>query len=169
MSDRFYREFREPFQTTTLFNLFAIAKNKKDYDWQSYYNFNAVEVPPIAMQEEPLFQRLYKTHKMMVGIVEMDPYHFYEWHKDDDRNCSINFRINGNDSLCLFRETNPDSLKEVNSPVTELEYKFRTAYLFNTSEEHCVLNRKGTRHMMTVRFLGGETYEQMMEELEDEF
>tara|TARA_R110000868_G_scaffold15171_2_gene69505 strand:+ start:27 stop:530 length:504 start_codon:yes stop_codon:yes gene_type:complete len=161
-TSRFFSEFKEPISSAMLNGCLILVSDRDKYNWKPYYNFDAVQVSDVIVSKDSLLCKLKEGHKFEVGIIEMKPHHFYAWHVDTDRACGINIPLDGDDSKCLFRDK-----EEVNGPVFELYYRFKTAYLFNTTKEHCVYNGKGYRRMISVRFLGDETYNALKEEFKD--
>tara|TARA_R110000823_G_scaffold189980_2_gene321785 strand:- start:48 stop:551 length:504 start_codon:yes stop_codon:yes gene_type:complete len=161
-TSQFFSGFKEPISSGMLESCSELVLNRHKYNWQSYYNFYAVQVTDEEVFKDSFFRKLRESRNFIVGIIEIKPYHFYDWHVDTDRNCGINIPLDVDDSKCLFREE-----AGINVPVFELSYKFRTAYLFNTQKEHCVYNGVGYRRMISVRFLDDKPYDVIREELKD--
>ena len=161
-TSQFFSEFKEPISSDMLKSCLELVSDRHKYNWQPYYNFYAVKVPDEEVVKDSFFSKLKEAHNFEVGLIEMKPHHFYDWHVDTDRTCGINISLDGYDSRCLFRDK-----AEINGPVCELSYRFKTAYLFNTKKEHCVYNGKGHRRMISVRFMGDKPYDVLREELKD--
>lgn len=90
------------------------------------------------------------------GILRMNPYQSYHWHKDETRQVSVNMLLSAHDtSNCLFGiPKNRDNMY-----FTELKYQSSTLYLFNTQVLHTVINFQEPRFLFSLEFDPDITYE----------
>ena len=103
-------------------------------EWTPYYNFNAKRVPPEIIFEDDFFKWLVKRYHFVAGILKLDPYTCYDWHKDTRRGVGINMLLTPHQrSYCVFRQDDRDN--EAVFKIEELPYKHMTYYIFNTQVE----------------------------------
>jgi hypothetical protein len=132
----------------------TIYKNLQDFafspsEWMPYYNFNAKRVPPEIIFQDEFFIWLSHRYSFVAGILKLDPYICYDWHKDTRRGVGINMLLTPHSrSFCVF---GPDRDEEV-FKIEELPYKPMTYYLFNTQVEHTVYNFETTRYLLSIEF-----------------
>jgi hypothetical protein len=110
---------------------------------------------PIRIADSKFIQDL--TQKLNT-TVKIDyfcnkPYTLYDWHRDIvstriPRRCAINFLLNiVPGSMTLFREP----ISRLNYNIIECPYILHSPMLFNTQQEHCVINNGNQdRYIMSV-------------------
>jgi hypothetical protein len=140
-------------QSTISNQLLTLARSQTT--WASYYNFEAMQVPPELLGQDPFFKRLPK-HK--AGILRLKPYTCYNWHTDTDRPSGINMLLSSGKSHCLFGSNNA-----VSFPFIELKYESSTYYAFNTQIPHTVLNFEQPRYIFSIEFDTPITYAQLLQ------
>ena len=129
----------------------ALAFGKSNEVWHLYYNFAAAQLPVEILIKEPLFMWLaHNNFNFHVGILKLPPNTCYNWHSDTDRQVGINMLLEDNGSKCLFAE----NTEGVSFSITELAYKPKKYFVFNTRQQHTVLNFDKTRYLLSVEFLG---------------
>jgi hypothetical protein len=143
--------------------LFSTAINTNQ--WSKYYNFHVTPVPFDLAFRDPFLYDLGMRHKLAVGIIRLDPFVCYDWHKDSRRGVCINMLLNDVESKCLFA----DSKDEATHKFSELQYKVGKYYVFNNQVEHMVINFAQSRYLMSVEFEEDKyalTYDGLLRELE---
>lgn len=130
----------------------ALAFAKSTEVWHRYYNFDVALLPVEFAIKEPLFMWLaHNKFNFHVGVLKLPPSTCYKWHADTDRQVGINMLLEDNGSKCLFAE----NTEGVSFPVVELVYKPSKYFVFNTRQQHTVLNfADEARYLLTVEFLG---------------
>lgn len=141
-----YYEISE--KSTIFENIKNHAFNDND-PWTRYYNFDAKLISNDLLLEDNFFKFLNKYLKFKAGILKLDPYTCYDWHKDDRRGVAINMLIsNAGRSFCVFsKNKNGMSFK-----IEELKYSPEKYYLFNTQIHHTVYNFENIRYLLSVEF-----------------
>lgn len=125
-------------------------------EWTPYYNFSAKRVPPEIIFEDPFFIWLSHNYSFVAGILKLDPYTCYDWHKDTRRGVGINMLLTPHQrSFCVFRQDNRSN--EAVFKTEELSYKPMTYYLFNTQIDHTVYNFETTRYLLSIDFAKDKT------------
>ena len=137
----------------------ALAFAKSTEVWHRYYYFDVALLPVELAIKEPLLMWLAQNKfNFHVGVLKLPPSTCYKWHADTDRQVGINMLLEDNGSKCLFAE----NTEGVSFPVVELVYKPSKYFVFNTRQQHTVLNfADEARYLLTVEFLGkdrGLTY-----------
>ena len=118
-------------------------------DWYHYYNFIARPVPNELLLLDPLCKWLATKYNFIGGILRMDPYTCYDWHKDTRRGVGINMLLTPfMRSSCTFATNRDEQVFKVD----ELPYKPITYYVFNTQVEHMVNNYEATRYLFSIEF-----------------
>lgn len=147
MTDQFYKKFKQ--QSNHLLNI-APSLVKSDI-WARQYGLDIMVVSDEIWMKEPLLQTINRKFPVEVGfIVKMPSFNVYNWHTDGTRAASINLKLSfESKSHTLFGTTSDDW----NDNFIELEYKFKSFYLFNTQTKHTVINFDTTRYLFTVQFL----------------
>ena len=126
--------------------------------FRNVYGFDLLNLSKyIFVKESKLFSLICKF-KGVPLVIKMEPMTFYNWHKDANRQCTINMIIENTQSYCLFGEPIDDN----NTSITELIYKPSTYYLFNTQAKHSVLNLAGTRYLLSIGF-DNNSYDEILE------
>lgn len=135
-----------PNRSTIASELMAYATNTDN--WIRYYNFFTTQVPFDLVFSDPFLHGLALRHKLAVGVLRLDPYVCYDWHKDSRRGVCVNMLLNDVESKCLFA----NSKEEATHNFTELQYKVGKYYIFNNQVEHMVINFAQSRYLMSVEF-----------------
>lgn len=133
-------------------------------DWETYYNFRAIEVPNSMVMKDPTLKLIHDFHPFKAGVCMMEGFQVYNWHTDDDRKCSINMLLGHAGSMCLFK--NNLEATEVVESATMLEYQIGNYYLFNTQIPHMIYNDAGYRYLFTIEFEDkNTTYQKVLDSL----
>jgi hypothetical protein len=135
--------------------------------WRYYDEFKARQVPHEILIKDEFIKYLLSKYKFTAGIIKIDPYHCYDWHKDGQRGVGINMILTPDiRSFCMFTDKRDESWKMYK--ITELIYKPMTYYLFNTQVYHTVYNFEDTRYLFSIIFDGQKddlTYDQLLKDV----
>ena len=149
-----------------------IIEHSKNGDaWFPYYNFIAKPIPYELLEEDPFFKWLGQRYKYIAGIIKVDPYTTYDWHIDTRRGVGINMILSPHNpdlSKCLFKSNRV----EATTKFIQLIYEPDVYYIFNTQQEHMVINFKAPRYMMSVEFLKDKdelTYNQLCQDIKTNY
>jgi hypothetical protein len=137
--------------------------------WFNYFNFQVKQIPQDLLNKDPFFVWLTERYKYIAGVLKLEPYVCYDWHKDTRRGVGLNMLITPNiNSYCLFA-ANRDT---VVFKVDELQYKPNTYYLFNTQVDHTVYNFESTRFLLSIEFeldKDNLTFDQLLKDIKDNY
>ena len=152
-----------------------IAKDLSDFSfsqtgkWFNYFNFQVKQIPQDLLNKDPFFVWLTERYKYIAGVLKLEPYVCYDWHKDTRRGVGINMLITPNiNSYCLFAN-NRDT---VVFKIDELQYKPNTYYLFNTQVDHTVYNFESTRFLLSIEFQLDKdnlTFDQLLKDIKENY
>ncbi len=137
--------------------------------WFNYFNFQVKQIPQDLLNKDPFFVWLTERYKYIAGVLKLEPYVCYDWHKDTRRGVGLNMLITPNiNSYCLFA-ANRDTIV---FKVDELQYKPNTYYLFNTQVDHTVYNFESTRFLLSIEFeldKDNLTFDQLLKDIKDNY
>lgn len=141
-------EYKCPITQTLL----DFAKSVPEADWEAQRGFMVSFFPDEIIEQDP-FLKAVKTHyKVMQVLLCLPPNTCYPWHTDLNRRTSINMPLNAHgQSTCVFTKERSD---EEYFEIAELKYQPDTYYLFNTQEEHMVLNFSERRYLFSFTLTG---------------
>ena len=152
-----------------------IAQDLSDFSfsqagkWFNYFNFQVKQIPQDLLNKDPFLLWLANRYNYVSGVLKLDPYVCYDWHKDTRRGVGVNMLITPNiNSYCLFAN-NRDT---VVFKIDELQYKPNTYYLFNTQVDHTVYNFESTRFMLSIEFQLDKdhlTFDQLLKDIKDNY
>ena len=158
-----------------LYNKSNITQDLSDFSfsqtgkWFNYFNFQVKQIPQDLLNKDPFFVWLTERYKYIAGVLKLEPYVCYDWHKDTRRGVGLNMLITPNiNSYCLFA-ANRDT---VVFKVDELQYKPNTYYLFNTQVDHTVYNFESTRFLLSIEFeldKDNLTFDQLLKDIKDNY
>lgn len=152
----------------------TIASELLDYafnstPWFPYYNFSAKPVSPEIIAKDEFFRWLHARYEFLAGILKLDPYTCYSWHKDTRRGVGINMLLTPHArSICAFADDTNDTVFKFE----ELKYKPITYYIFNTQAKHTVYNFETTRYLFSVEFAKDKnqlTYAELCQDIKDNY
>lgn len=152
----------------------TIANKLLDYafsstSWFPYYNFSAKPIPPDIIAEDNFFKWLHARYEFIAGVIKLDPYTCYNWHKDTRRGVGINMLLTPHiRSVCAFA----DDINEPAFKIEELKYKPITYYIFNTQNNHTVYNFESTRFLLSIDFLKDKdelTFKQLVDDVKEHY
>ena len=152
----------------------TIANKLLDYafsstSWFPYYNFSAKPIPPDIITEDNFFKWLHTKYEFLAGVIKLDPYTCYNWHKDTRRGVGINMLLTPHvRSVCVFADdTSKPAFK-----IEELKYKPITYYIFNTQNNHTVYNFESTRFLLSIDFLKNKDeliFNQLVDDVKEQY
>lgn len=146
MTDQYFKKFKLKSE-----NLITIAPSLvKANIWARQYGLDIMAVSDEIWYKEPLLRTITQKFPIEVGFIVRIPKNtVYNWHTDGTRAASINLKLSTESrSHTFFGET----VDDWNDTFTELEYEFKTFYLFNTQHKHSVVNFDSDRYLFTVQF-----------------
>lgn len=152
----------------------TIANDILDYafnssPWAPYYNFSAKPIPPHIIAEDNFFKWLHTRYEFLAGVIKLDPYTCYNWHKDTRRGVGINMLLTPHvRSVCAFADNTDEPVFKID----ELKYKPITYYVFNTQANHTVYNFEMTRYLLSIEFLKGKdelTFNQLVDDIKEHY
>jgi len=133
MSSNYFYKIKESYQ-----NINAVKKFIPTAEWQWFpyvtvaSNFyESIEVDPFIKDVTSQFTGTLKLYKFPAKQV-------YHWHKDANIGCSLNMVFREYNSHTLF--THPERDNKHVEPIIELKYEPETWYIFNSQENHTVIN-----------------------------
>ena len=144
-----------------------IEHSRNGESWFPYYNFIAKPIPYELVEEDPFFKWLGQRYEYIAGVIKVEPFTTYDWHVDTRRGVGINMLLSPQHptmSKCLFKVNRT----EATTKFTQLIYEPDVYYIFNTQQEHMVVNLKAPRYMMSVEFLKDKnelTYNQLCQDI----
>lgn len=161
---RFFKQI--PNKCVILPELQQLLHKIKPEDWHDYYNFKVVLIDfDTVCAHDPFLAKLHHAHPFQAGICKLTQNIVYDWHTDERRGASINLLLNElHSSHCLFK-TQPGELV---SGIRELDYEPGRYYLFNSQEEHTVINFHRDRFLFTIEFVEAKealSYQDLLIEL----
>lgn len=90
------------------------------------------------------------------------PHTIYDWHTDIFVKVRLNYVLNDViDAMTLFKE--PTQTSNIVYNIEQCKYTVRSATLFNSQVEHCVINNSDqTRYLLSIRFFDNNvTFDQV--------
>ena len=89
--------------------------------------------------------------EVRAGFVMNNPYSYYDWHTDvNDRLCAINVLLSENKGVCLYRS---GAESKLNYKIQECDYTRFQPTLFNTQNEHAIINNSDQcRYILSIGF-----------------
>lgn len=132
--------------------LLAFAKGLADEDWDMQRGFLVTMIPDEIIDKDPYLKAVKKKYKVLQVMVCLPPHTCYPWHKDLNRRTIINMPLNAHGkSCCVFtNQLNDEQYFEI----AELRYEPATYYIFNTQEDHMVLNFEEKRYLFSFTLTG---------------
>ena len=115
-------------------------------DWQSYFGFDALQIPRELWIQESLLNRIDETFPILqAGILRLHPNEIYNLHVDQNRGVCVNMQLNYNvQSECSF---------EVPGKTVIVPYEENSFFLFNNQQPHKVVNGDNIRYMFSIEFV----------------
>lgn len=153
MTDQYYKKFNIKSEIIT-----SIAPSLVTADlWAKQYGLDIMVVSDEIWYKEPLLRTITQRFPIEVAfIIRSLPNNIYNWHTDGTRAASINLKLSlESPSHTMFGEP----LDDWNDKFVELDYEFKTFYLFNTQHRHSVINFNSYRYLFSVQF--GQTKDEI--------
>ena len=140
------------FKCTITDELLEFAEGVAQDDWEIQRGFIVTMIPDEIIDKDPYLKAVKEVYKVLQVLVCLPPYTCYPWHKDLNRRTIINMPLNAQDkSCCVFtKKTEEEQYFEI----AELKYEPATYYIFNTQEEHMVLNFSEKRYLLSFTLTG---------------
>jgi hypothetical protein len=140
------------FKCTITQALLDFARALPEEGWEIQRGFIVTFIPDEIIDQDPYLKAVKEHYKVLQVLVCLPPNTCYPWHKDLNRRTIINMPLNAQDkSCCVFAKKLED---EQYFDIAELKYQPDTYYLFNTQEEHMVLNFSEKRYLLSFTLTG---------------
>lgn len=142
-----YSKFKQKSEFLTTY--FEVYKHRFNYNIE--YGWELHSVPLELVLKEPLLKSVDSKYKILrCGILRMTPNRCYNWHVDRFRGVAINMLLTPeNHSHCHFAEIGEDI---IHFNHIELKYTKNDFYLFNTQQNHFIINYDEPRYLLTIEF-----------------
>ena len=135
----------------------TIRKELLDYalsikEWPRPKSFLGTLCPKEIYSKEPLLDKLSSIihpYDTAFYIFKIPPKTYYAIHTDGSRKSALNMLLNDHSNSVSFFKTSNFEHWQCN--VEELEYEQDSCYLFNTQNEHGVLNQGDDRFVLSVQ------------------
>lgn len=121
-----------------------VIDETKDW-WIEYFGFKTKVVPNEIIFKDKTLKSIFEMYPFTGGILKLDPYEIYDWHKDSRRGVTINMLLKGFESKCFFRD-------DISKEEFLLNYEPNTYFLFNTQKTHKVCNGSDVRYVFSIEF-----------------
>lgn len=132
--------------------LLDFARSVPEEDWEIQRGFIVTFIPDEIIDLDPYLRAVKQQYEVLQVLVCLPPNTCYPWHKDLNRRTIINMPLNAQDkSCCVFAHKVEE---EQYFEFAELKYQPDTYYLFNTQEEHMVLNFSEKRYLFSFTLKG---------------
>jgi len=163
-SDLYYKKLKN--KSTVWYHLCNSAiKNLTEEDRKKLKNradFKVIKVNKETFLQEPILKKLNDHFEIsFAAIFVLEKNIGCNFHVDEPRNVAINMLLSSGLSHSIFKKK-----KELDNSYQyefeELIFEEKVFYLYNVSEEHCVLNFDKPRFMFSIKFKNGKlTYEEL--------
>jgi hypothetical protein len=90
-----------------------------------------------------------------VGFLKMRP-GYYDWHRDDFRNCAINWLVTPSPKALTLHRTNQDKIFWWD--IEEVKYIPLKPTLLDVTQEHCVINNSSDERIILTLSIRGFSY-----------
>jgi hypothetical protein len=121
----------------------------KESEWIQYLEQNIYLLNMKDFEADPDIIDLINmfSSEKKLCLFRLPPKICYGWHKDANRQSSINMLIKGFDSICVF---GTESLERKFVDLDKIEHKKDTYYLMNVKESHTVFNFDQERYVVSI-------------------
>lgn len=132
--------------------LLDFARSVPDEDWEVQRGFIVTLIPDEIIDLDPYLRAIKDRYKVLQVLVCLPPNTCYPWHTDLNRRTIINMPLNAQDKSCCVFANKLEN--EQYFEIVELKYQPDTYYIFNTQEEHMVLNFNEKRYLFSFTLTG---------------
>lgn len=137
------------FVNTSVFIADNFKKLTRLNNWIEHIGFSAIDIDKRIWSLEPLLNTIDQQFKIKsCGILRIEPFTIYDWHKDTNRGLTINMLLKEVPSHSVFGFKKDD----YNTHFVELNYVLKKFYLFNTQHLHSVINFEEYRYVFSTEF-----------------
>lgn len=138
--------------------------------WFESRGFHMAYIPKGILDADPLFDKIFerfpeKKYNIKYVILKMNPYIFYQLHRDTLRKAAINMLLHGSNSFTFYGYPVKDSQNLVH--IHELAYNPGRYYLLDTTEPHGIINRDQPRFVFSFGFDDPATYKTILDFLKE--
>ena len=146
MTDQYYKKFKIKSENIALIAPSLVTTNL----WANQYGLDIMSVSDEIWYKELLLRTITKKFPIQDAfIIRIPPNTVYNWHVDGTRAAGINLKLSGDSrSHTLFGTP----IDDWNDEFKELDYEFKSFYLFNTQHRHSVINFDSYRYLFSVQF-----------------
>lgn len=132
--------------------LLDFARSVPDEVWEDKLGFLITFVPDEIIDLDPYLRAIKAHYEVLAVLLCLPPNTCYPWHTDATRRTALNMQLNAYDqSCCVFTKGRSD---EQYFEIAQLKYQPDTYYVFNTQEEHMVMNFSEKRYMFSFTLKG---------------
>lgn len=126
-------------------------------------DFKTIKVSKDYFSQEPIIKKIHEQFEIsFAGIFILEKNTGCEFHVDEPRKVAINMLLSSGVSHSIFKKENKESDNIYQYEFEELVFEKKTFYLYNVSNEHCVINFDQPRYMFSVKFKDGKlSYEEL--------
>jgi hypothetical protein len=127
-------------------------------------DFKTIRINKDYFLQEPILKKIHEQFEIsFAGIFVLERNTGCNFHIDEPRNVAVNMLISSGISHSIFKK-DVDSTNMYQYEFEELIFEEKTFYLYNVSNEHCVINFDQPRYMFTIKFKDGKlSYNELFE------
>lgn len=128
-------------------------------------DFKTIKISKDYFLKEPIIKRIHDQFEIsFAAIFILEKNTGCEFHIDEPRKTAINMLLSSGVSHSIFKKENKESDNIYQYEFEELVFEEKTFYLYNVSNEHCVINFDKPRYMFSIKFKDGKlTYNDLFE------
>lgn len=128
-------------------------------------DFKTIRINKDYFLKEPIIKRIHDEFEIsFAGIFILEKNTGCNFHIDEPRNVTINMLLSSGVSHSLFKKHTAELTNMYQYEFEELVFDKKTFYLYNVSNEHCVINFDKPRYMFSVKFKDGSlTYKELFD------
>lgn len=126
-------------------------------------DFKTIRINKDYFLKEPIIKKINDQFEIsFAGIFILEKNTGCNFHVDEPRNVAINMLLSSGVSHSLFKKDTKESTNIYQYEFEELIFAEKTFYLYNVSNEHCVINFDKPRYMFSIKFKDGNlTYKEL--------
>lgn len=119
-------------------------------------DFKTIRISKDYFLKEPIIKKIHDQFEIsFAGIFILEKNIGCNFHIDEPRKVTINMLLSSGVSHSLFKKNTNELTNMYQYEFEELVFDEKTFYLYNVSNEHCVINFNKPRYMFSVKFKDG--------------